>query len=177
MWLLNFSELLVFNFSKLSFSQISMFCPYICVTLSWRRSLSYRNQTIDLLNKSMGWFLYDRNLLMKELTHFPSMLRFCLPWKQRFSDVFRGYKNETLMWNVLTLLWVLKCCESIYDDKIENIQTALEITWTGTFGKVSKTFSLSLSSLRLCEECTISPYSDWMRRFTLQIRYWFKNLN
>ena len=29
------------------------------LTLSWRRPLSYRNQSIDLLRKSMGWFLYD----------------------------------------------------------------------------------------------------------------------
>ena len=32
------------------------------ITLSWRRSLSYRNQLIDLQNKSMDWFLYDRDL-------------------------------------------------------------------------------------------------------------------
>ena len=29
---------------------------------SWRRSLSYRNESIDLLCKSMDWFLYDRAL-------------------------------------------------------------------------------------------------------------------
>ena len=32
------------------------------LTLSWRRSLSYRNQPIDFLNKSMDWLLYDREL-------------------------------------------------------------------------------------------------------------------
>ena len=32
------------------------------LTLSWRRSLSYRNQSIHLLCKSMNWFLYDRGL-------------------------------------------------------------------------------------------------------------------
>ena len=32
------------------------------LTLSWRRPLSYRNQSIDLLCKSMGWFLYDNGL-------------------------------------------------------------------------------------------------------------------
>ena len=32
------------------------------LTLSWRRSLSYRNQSIDLLRKSMDWFLYDNGL-------------------------------------------------------------------------------------------------------------------
>ena len=32
------------------------------LTLSWRRSLSYRNQSIDLGSKSMDWFLYDNGL-------------------------------------------------------------------------------------------------------------------
>ena len=32
------------------------------LTLSWRESLSYRNQSIDLFYKSMDWFLYDRDL-------------------------------------------------------------------------------------------------------------------
>ena len=32
------------------------------LTLSWRRSLSYRNQSIVLQSKSMDWFLYDRDL-------------------------------------------------------------------------------------------------------------------
>ena len=31
-------------------------------TLSWRRSLSYKTQSTDLQNKSMDWFLYDRDL-------------------------------------------------------------------------------------------------------------------
>ena len=31
-------------------------------TLSWRRPLSQRNQSIDLLCQSMDWFLYDIDL-------------------------------------------------------------------------------------------------------------------
>ena len=34
----------------------------ICLTLTWRRPLSYRNQPTDLRSKSMGWFLYDNGL-------------------------------------------------------------------------------------------------------------------
>ena len=34
----------------------------LSLTLSWRRSLWYRNQSIDLLCKSLDWFLYDRDL-------------------------------------------------------------------------------------------------------------------
>ena len=33
-----------------------------CLTLSWRRPLSYRTQSIDLLRKSMDWFLCDNGL-------------------------------------------------------------------------------------------------------------------
>ena len=35
------------------------------LTLSWRRPLSYKNQSIDLRSKSMDWFLYD-NVLRHE---------------------------------------------------------------------------------------------------------------
>ena len=34
----------------------------ISLTLSWRRPLSYRNQSIDSESKSMDWFLYDKDL-------------------------------------------------------------------------------------------------------------------
>ena len=34
----------------------------ILLTLSWRRPLSYRKQSIDSLCKSMDWFLYDKGL-------------------------------------------------------------------------------------------------------------------
>ena len=39
----------------------------LVLTLSWRRSLSYRNQSIDLLRKSMDWFLYDNGLRHKRV--------------------------------------------------------------------------------------------------------------
>ena len=37
----------------------------IGLALSWQRSLSYRNQSIDLLYKSLDWFLYDGDLRHK----------------------------------------------------------------------------------------------------------------
>ena len=39
-----------------------LYCPRSFLTFSWRRSLSYRNQFIDLQGKSVDWFLYDRDL-------------------------------------------------------------------------------------------------------------------
>ena len=96
------------------------------LTLSWWRSVSYRNQSTDF------WFLYDTDLhkrvkhfiyesfstvyfLKKKcfslnvalqtphcpltlLTHFKAMLHFYIIW---FSDIFREYKNGKLTWNVL----------------------------------------------------------------------------
>ena len=38
----------------------TLFLYYL--TLSWRRPMSDRNQSIDLLRKSMDWFLYDIGL-------------------------------------------------------------------------------------------------------------------
>ena len=46
-----------------------LICPALpissALTLSRRRSLSYRNQSIDLLCKSMDWFLYDNGLRLE----------------------------------------------------------------------------------------------------------------
>ena len=40
---------------------------YITLTLSRRRPLSYRNQSIDLRSKSMDWFLYDNGLRLEKV--------------------------------------------------------------------------------------------------------------
>ena len=37
------------------------------LTLSRRRPLSYRNQSIDLLRKSVDWFLYDNGLRLERV--------------------------------------------------------------------------------------------------------------
>ena len=60
----------------------------IHLTLSWRRSLSYKNQSIDLLCKSMDWFLYDRDhhherVNTNTLTHFMPLISFYTPWNIR----------------------------------------------------------------------------------------------
>ena len=56
--------------------------PQCCLTLSWRRPLSYRNQSIDLLRKSMDLFQYDNGLGHKRVNFFFSrasmLLRCCL---------------------------------------------------------------------------------------------------
>ena len=54
--------MLQINAEKVSTKYYEAFDLFMAVTLSWRRSASYRNQSIDLLGKSMDWFLYDRSL-------------------------------------------------------------------------------------------------------------------
>ena len=51
---------LYLSFAKLLFQNV-------CLTISWRRPLSYGNQSIDLLCKSMNWFLYDNGLRHKRV--------------------------------------------------------------------------------------------------------------
>ena len=40
---------------------------WMTLTVLWRRSLSYRNQSIDLQSKLLDWFLYDRDLSNKRV--------------------------------------------------------------------------------------------------------------
>ena len=43
---------------------------HISLTLSWRRPLSYRNQSIDFQSRSMDWFLYDNGLHHERVNDF-----------------------------------------------------------------------------------------------------------
>ena len=77
------------NFTNEKMTNIYIKYKIIVLTLSWRRSLSYRNQSINFLRKSMKWFLYDNGLrhervkvkLFLSLTHFASAKQKCLIFK------------------------------------------------------------------------------------------------
>ena len=60
----------------------------LCLNLSWWRSLLYRNQSFDFLCKSMDWFLYDKDSIMKELIdiHILALL-FNLHTEREFWDL------------------------------------------------------------------------------------------
>ena len=68
----------------------------IGLTLSWRRPLSYRSQSIDLLCKSMDWFQYDNGLRHERVNVF-----------------FAGLKWLFLTWSFhsldIVLVWVGDC--------------------------------------------------------------------
>ena len=53
------------------------------LNLSWQRSLWYRNQSIDLQNKSVDWFLYNRSFCDKRVN---LLLLACIHW-----DIFLDY--------------------------------------------------------------------------------------
>ena len=57
---------------------------YKNLTLSWRRLSSYGNQSIDLLRKSMDWFLYDNGLRHERVNNLLII---------RLSGVFRTIWN------------------------------------------------------------------------------------
>ena len=47
------------------------------LNFSWQRSLLYRNQSIDLQNKSIDWFLYDRSFRHERVTAMLIALMLC----------------------------------------------------------------------------------------------------
>ena len=60
----------------ISFSNYQCFLQvydYICLTLSWRRSPSCRNQSTDLQSKSMDWFLCHTDLHHERVKRLFSM--------------------------------------------------------------------------------------------------------
>ena len=83
----------------------------IWLTLSWRRPLSYRNQSIDLLCKSVDWFLYDNGLRHEKVkvawywisilclkSQYPGkVIRFTKYWKymKKFKETF-SYVNSSI---------------------------------------------------------------------------------
>ena len=61
------------------------------LTLSWRRSLSYRSKSIDLLFKLMDWFLYDKDIRHESVkmlfTHHTPKICSYMSWS-RISFIF-----------------------------------------------------------------------------------------
>ena len=64
---------------------------YTALTLSGWRPLSYRNQSIDLLGKSMDWFLYDKGLRHQRFKCFQVLIR---PTKNTCNRSNLYYHNE-----------------------------------------------------------------------------------
>ena len=76
-----------------------LFSLCLCLTLSWRRPLSYRNQSTDLQSKAMDWFLYD-NSFRHERVNVKSEI-----W-QRPQQIKSENVNQMSL-NVVKGLWIL----------------------------------------------------------------------
>ena len=55
---------------KLSYNLFWIMFLISSLTVSWLRSLSYKNQSVDLKNKLMDWFYMIGTFAMKDLMHF-----------------------------------------------------------------------------------------------------------
>ena len=78
----------------------------IYLTLSWRRPLSYRNQSIDLKSKSgksMDWFLYDNGLRHKRVTRKLTLS------KLRFSKCNKFFTGS-VFFRQISLNFQTSCC-------------------------------------------------------------------
>ena len=69
LWLVHWYNIYMFSESNTCIARLMLALPFlisgnsqIFLTLSWRRSLSYRNQFIDFQSKLVDLFLYDRDL-------------------------------------------------------------------------------------------------------------------
>ena len=124
------SHLLIFNGSNVLVrpSVFNVFSIVICIScsvLSWRKSLLYRNQSIDLLCNSMDWFLNDIDLHHK--------------WVQRDADAMNYFSTLAFQQKK----YVFACCVKIklYGDWNNFLYLSLS---TGEINVKS------LSSLKIC---------------------------
>ena len=53
----------------------------------------------------------------RPVTHFMSLVSFNTPWKQRFSDVFRGYRKKLVAWNGLSNVESLQFYQQMHPGK------------------------------------------------------------
>ena len=75
----------------------------IGLILSWRSPLSYRNQSTDLLCKSMDWFLYDNGLRHERVHQVHSTFALKL-WQFHWNC--KNYQKN----HALTVIKTLRCC-------------------------------------------------------------------
>ena len=88
-----------------------MFFFKLLLTLSWRRLLSYRNQSIDFLCKSMDWFLYDNDLHHERVKKGKK-------WRKIFSPTY-SLKFKTI------ILFLNRCLYLFSNGHIRNVVSTL----------------------------------------------------
>ena len=67
----------------------------LVLTLSWRRPLSYRNQSIDLRSKSVDWFLHDNGLGHERVKSVNSLKSL---WILIMKTIGRSQSSWSVLW-------------------------------------------------------------------------------
>ena len=74
-FIIQFFLSILFIIQTFPYNFFESFLSPIILTLSWRRSLLYRNHSIDLLSKLTDWFLYDRGYHHERVKHSSDIIR------------------------------------------------------------------------------------------------------
>ena len=74
-FIIQFFLSILFIIQTFPYNFFESFLSPIILTLSWRRSLLYRNHSIDLLSKLTDWFLYDRGYHHERVKHSSGIIR------------------------------------------------------------------------------------------------------
>ena len=135
-----------------SLAWCTVFNPLCHLTLSWRRLLSYRNQSIDLLRKSVDWFLYDNSLRYERVN------------LQRRHNISKLIWCNVILWRVIHHRFTMKMCHR-FIIQIKSIKLK-SCRISSTLHKKCPNTELILVRIFLC--------SDWMQENTDQkyLRIW-----
>ena len=81
--------------------------------LFWRRPLSYRNQSIDLLGKPVDWFLYDNDLRHERVKTYQKMYIFGPYFEYPIKQIF-VFLTHAVLRSPVKCISVTKICIGIY---------------------------------------------------------------
>ena len=154
--------------------------------LSWRRSLSYRNQSIDLHCELMDWFLYDRDLRHEKvklenlffrihviLTYFMTCIA---TWKKKFfrkTNEMKNFKLNSLKSNfflgillgagvlVLNFLFIIYC-----DVRITHLCLKKWFIYFAQFNALEKGFASIWKTF--VKSCQLLLNISWMVLFEFE---------
>ena len=83
------------NYAKRESSHRRWLLKKVFLTLSWRRPLSYRNQSIDLQSKSMDWFLHY-GLRLERIKNLANFTKKHLCWSLFSINLIKRHSNTVV---------------------------------------------------------------------------------
>ena len=104
-------------------------CRSLPLTLSWRRPLSYRNQSIDLLYKSVDWFLYDNSLRHERVNHAFVPENFQSRWVPVNTCLLKSIKQDLAIVSKKRYLKVLSQVSCVVKNPGGNVILGVNINW------------------------------------------------